>query len=162
MCLPIVGAPPPGRRSGSGQNCTMTEPTLAPAAALRRIAFLLERGREPPYKVRAFRRGGAAVDATDPGELARLAAGPGAGLRGLPGIGEVTERVIREGLAGEGPGCLRRLEAIEGQPVPEGAAALRAAPPAATAPPTAPGPTGAARSPRWPRRPATWATSTWS
>jgi putative hydrolase len=96
-----------------------------PVADLRSIAFLLERAREPTYRVRAFRGAAATVEALADGELAsRTEEGT---LTQLRGIGEVTARCIQESLRGEEPVYLRRLEATGGRPVAEGGAQIRAA-----------------------------------
>ena len=93
-----------------------------PVADLRRIAYLLEAMQEPGYRIRAFRNAATTLTELGPDEVARIA-GSG-GLRGLSGIGEVTERTILESLRGEEPVYLRRLESTEGKPMDEGAAAL--------------------------------------
>jgi putative hydrolase len=96
-----------------------------PAADLRSIAFCLERALEPSYRVRAFRTAAATVDRTPAAELAeRVRAGT---LTELPGIGKVTATVVAESLQGEEPNYLRRVATLEGTPVADGAAALRAA-----------------------------------
>lgn len=82
---------------------------VEPVAALQRIAFLLERELQPTYRVKAFRNAAAAIAGLSAGELDRLA---GAGrLQDLPGIGEKTERVILDAMAGEVPAYLAHLEA---------------------------------------------------
>jgi putative hydrolase len=96
-----------------------------PVADLRRIAFLLEAGQEPGYRIRAFRSAAGALGDLAPGELERRAST--GTLRDLSGIGEVTERTILESLRGEEPVYLRRLESTKGRPLDEGAAELRAA-----------------------------------
>ncbi len=81
---------------------------------MRQIAFELERGGAPTYRVRAFRRAAQVVDELTPAELERrLKTGT---LAALPGIGSTTAQVIAEAAAGRQPGYLTRL--LDEQPAP--------------------------------------------
>jgi putative hydrolase len=103
----------------------MSQETLSPYDALRRIGYLLERSRAGTYRVKAFRGAAAVVLETDPEELrSRAAAGT---LAELPHIGPATEAVIQEALKGEVPAYLRSLEEKATQPLVAGGLEVRAA-----------------------------------
>jgi putative hydrolase len=123
MSMPARSVRPRRARAARGDPgyCLRVEPV----EVLKRIAFLLEKASEPTYRVRAFRRAADVVARIPPDVLsARARSGT---LTDLPGIGDVTARVIAEALAGEVPVYLRRLEATEGTELPAAAVALRAA-----------------------------------
>lgn len=96
-----------------------------PVATLRRIAFLLERGRQETYKVKAFRTAAASLlPLSDEEVAARVAAGT---LTELPGVGASTAKVVAEVVAGQVPARLAGLEEEFGGALVSGGDGLRAA-----------------------------------
>ena len=94
-----------------------------PVAALRRIAFLMERGREETRRIQAFRNAAAVVLPLPADEIAaRADAGT---LTDLAGIGPSTAAVITDAVNGVLPERLAKLEAAFG-PLVKGGEELRA------------------------------------
>jgi len=78
-----------------------------PVNALRQVAFELERGQAPTYRVRAFRRAAEVIGQLTGTQLAkRIAAGT---LTDLAGIGPATAAVITQAAAGQEPEYLTSL-----------------------------------------------------
>ena len=96
---------------------------LDPVAALREIAYLMERVLAEPYRVKAFRAAAEVVAALPANEFqARAAANS---WRELSGLGETTATVVVQAVAGRVPDRLARLRSEAGPLATEGLALLK-------------------------------------
>ena len=87
------------RRLPTGQTADRPQP-LGPVAALRRVGFLLERRREPSYRVKAYRGAADVLAALPDGELDRRVRD--GTLTELKGVGAKTAAVASAGRPGQG------------------------------------------------------------
>lgn len=96
-----------------------------PVTALRRIAFLMERGREESRRIEAFRAAAAVILPLGAEEVARRV--EDGTLTELSGIGPSTGAVISDAVRGVMPDRLAKLEAQHQGPLVSGGRELRAA-----------------------------------
>ena len=105
----------------------MEQPTppqapISPLDALRRICFLLERGRESSYRVDAFRKTIEAITLISDDELKeRVEAGT---LKQIKGIGDSSAAIIGQAVRGVLPAYLVSAEEKHGAPLTTGGAEL--------------------------------------
>ena len=101
------------------------EAPMSPLEALRRVCFLLERGRESSYRVDAFRRAIAAIRLLPEEELReRVATGT---LKQLAGIGDSSAAIIGQAVRGVVPAYLAAAQEQHGAPLTTGGERLYAA-----------------------------------
>ncbi|MGW5240996.1 PHP domain-containing protein [Monashia sp. NPDC004114] len=98
---------------------------VSPLEALRRICFLLERGRESSYRIDAFRRTIEAITLVPESELhERVEAGT---LKQIKGVGDSSAAIITQAVRGVMPSYLTSAEEKHGAPLTTGGAELYAA-----------------------------------
>jgi len=86
--------------------------SLDPVAALREIAYLMERVLAEPYRVRAFRSAADAIAALTPEEFEQHARA--STWKQISGVGDTTATIAAQAVAGRVPDRLAKLRAEAG------------------------------------------------